>query len=313
MPLPFELAALPHQFFGALRLPVVSYALPALIAIGQAIHHHRPTRNPLTALAPGAGEGTDVARARIDSANERRLSRSDAAHFVCHDGTRVLRTRESSRGAEGRRVSLRASVRADGSWPIDTNLATWVTTLAIKALAHQPARAFAGAAARHCASGCSGSNTASSIPTRTPRPGGWAWTDLPGGVPDADDTPGALLALLALGAVDAETRSAGIAGVRWLLDLQNRDGGIPTFCRGWGALPFDRSCARSHGAHAARVERVVAAARRTTEGAHAPRDRTRSALSRTCTARRWFVAAAVVWQRARARRRESDLRHGEGS
>ena len=30
-------------------------------------------------------------------------------------------------------------------------------------------------------------------------------------------------------------------GVRWLLDLQNRDGGIPTFCRGWGALPFDRS------------------------------------------------------------------------
>jgi squalene-hopene/tetraprenyl-beta-curcumene cyclase len=72
-------------------------------------------------------------------------------------------------------------------------------------------------------------------------PGGWAWTDLPGGVPDADDTPGALLALLALGAVDTETRSAGIAGVRWLLDLQNRDGGIPTFCRGWGALPFDRS------------------------------------------------------------------------
>jgi squalene-hopene/tetraprenyl-beta-curcumene cyclase len=29
--------------------------------------------------------------------------------------------------------------------------------------------------------------------------------------------------------------------VHWLLGLQNRDGGIPTFCRGWGALPFDRS------------------------------------------------------------------------
>ena len=29
--------------------------------------------------------------------------------------------------------------------------------------------------------------------------------------------------------------------MRWLLDLQNRDGGIPTFCRGWGTLPFDRS------------------------------------------------------------------------
>jgi len=31
-------------------------------------------------------------------------------------------------------------------------------------------------------------------------------------------------------------------GVRWLLGLQNADGGVPTFCRGWGRLPFDRSC-----------------------------------------------------------------------
>ena len=29
--------------------------------------------------------------------------------------------------------------------------------------------------------------------------------------------------------------------MEWLLDLQNADGGIPTFCRGWGRLPFDRS------------------------------------------------------------------------
>ena len=29
---------------------------------------------------------------------------------------------------------LHESVREDGSWPIDTNLATWGTTLAIKAL-----------------------------------------------------------------------------------------------------------------------------------------------------------------------------------
>jgi squalene-hopene/tetraprenyl-beta-curcumene cyclase len=31
------------------------------------------------------------------------------------------------------------------------------------------------------------------------------------------------------------------AGVRWLLRLQNSDGGWPTFCRGWGRLAFDRS------------------------------------------------------------------------
>ena len=31
--------------------------------------------------------------------------------------------------------------------------------------------------------------------------------------------------------------------VEWLLNIQNRDGGFPTFCRGWGTLPFDRSSA----------------------------------------------------------------------
>src|SRR5207248_1112089 len=30
-------------------------------------------------------------------------------------------------------------------------------------------------------------------------------------------------------------------GSHWLERLQNRDGGWPTFCRGWGSLPFDRS------------------------------------------------------------------------
>ena len=35
--------------------------------------------------------------------------------------------------------------------------------------------------------------------------------------------------------------SNAIAGIKWLLDLQNRDGGIPTFCQGWGMLPFDKS------------------------------------------------------------------------
>jgi squalene-hopene/tetraprenyl-beta-curcumene cyclase len=45
----------------------------------------------------------------------------------------------------------------------------------------------------------------------------------------------------ALGPVDEPTRRAARAGIDWLVNLQNRDGGIPTFCRGWSALPFDRS------------------------------------------------------------------------
>ena len=38
----------------------------------------------------------------------------------------------------------------------------------------------------------------------------------------------------------------------WLLGLQNRDGGVPTFCRGWTNLPFDRSGA-DLTAHAVRA------------------------------------------------------------
>ena len=45
--LPFEVACLPQSWYRFARLPVVSYALPALIAIGQCVHHHRGTWNPL--------------------------------------------------------------------------------------------------------------------------------------------------------------------------------------------------------------------------------------------------------------------------
>src|SRR5205085_5996159 len=48
--LPFELACFPQSWFRFLRLPVVSYALPALIAIGQCVWHHRRPWSPLARL-----------------------------------------------------------------------------------------------------------------------------------------------------------------------------------------------------------------------------------------------------------------------
>jgi squalene-hopene/tetraprenyl-beta-curcumene cyclase len=49
--------------------------------------------------------------------------------------------------------------------------------------------------------------------------------------------------------------TAAMRGIGWLLDLQNGDGGWPTFCRGWGKLPFDRSGA-DLTAHALRAIQV---------------------------------------------------------
>ena len=74
------------------------------------------------------------------------------------------------------------------------------------------------------------------------KPGGWAWTDLEGGVPDTDDTSGALIALHRLNHDESVSLDAVKNGISWLMGLQNKDGGFPTFCKGWGKLPFDCSC-----------------------------------------------------------------------
>ena len=261
--LPFELAALPQKFFAALKLPVVSYALPALIAIGQVRHHHLPTRNPLLRLL------RDRARAktlrvleRIHPPNGGFLEATPLTSFVTMSlvGCGLAEHPVARRGVD----FLLKSVRADGSWPIDTNLATWVTTLAVNALGPSIHDVMSAEERGRILDWLLAQQYRTVHPYTGAVPGGWAWTDLPGGVPDADDTAGALLALKTLSsrrvkeadlaateverirllnsaATDVRVREAAIAGVKWLLDLQNRDGGIPTFCRGWTKLPFDRS------------------------------------------------------------------------
>jgi squalene-hopene/tetraprenyl-beta-curcumene cyclase len=273
--LPFELACFPQSWFAALRLPVVSYALPALVAIGQAVHHHRPSWNPLVRLVRSRAVGKSLrVLETIQPSNGGFLEATPLTAFVA--------LALSSSGRAGHPVTgkcvefLVASVRPDGSWPIDTNLSTWVTTLAINALAaagelEQIDRLEAledflrlqQHVVRHPYTGA--------------EPGAWAWTDLPGGVPDADDTPGACLALfhLTVARQRAERRALHAAypalgkklleenkgwtpedldrdvinvpgpgpgeALAWLLRLQNGDGGWPTFCRGWTQMPFDRS------------------------------------------------------------------------
>ena len=240
--LPFELAAFPRKWFAKLRLPVVSYALPALIAIGLVRHRRRPTRNPLTRGLRATTE-TRVLRvlAEIQPANGGFLEATPLTSFVVMSlaGAGLADHPVARKGVE----FLARSARPDGSWPIDTNLATWVTTLAVNALAAggELDNLLNPDERRAIRDWLLGQQYRTRHPYTDAPPGGWAWTDLPGGVPDADDTPGALLALKNLGEIDDRVREAAAAGVGWLLNLQNRDGGIPTFCRGWGKLPFDRS------------------------------------------------------------------------
>ena len=229
--LPFELAALPRTWFGAIGLPVVSYALPALIAIGYTRFKNAPPAwwNPLRwiraltwsrirpmlqTLQPSSGgylEATPltsfVTMALAGAGQLDHPCLPLAVEFLCN------------------------SMREDGSWPIDTNLATWGTTLAMRSWSGDDS-------SPNETEWLLAQQYRETHPFTNAPPGGWAWTDLPGGVPDADDTSSALIALKQIGhPADAAIEQ----GIGWLLDLQNRDGGIPTFCRGWGTLPFDRS------------------------------------------------------------------------
>jgi squalene-hopene/tetraprenyl-beta-curcumene cyclase len=134
------------------------------------------------------------------------------------------------------------TVRDDGSWPIDTNLATWNTTLAVNALAQAGDQ---HTVTEECWRWIESCQHTKRHPFTGADPGGWGWSNLSGAVPDADDTPSALLALRQIAEQPAAPNETNIqmalTGITWLLDLQNRNGGWPTFCRGWGRLPFDRS------------------------------------------------------------------------
>ncbi len=247
-PLPFELACFPASAYKWINLPVVSYALPALIALGILQYKKTGRRIPLIhqlrqAAIPRALQKLES----IQPVNGGFLEATPLVSFVSMSmaGAGLATQPVVQKGVQ----FLANAVRADGSWPIDTNLSTWVTTLSINALkdAGENLRDSADALRRWLID----QQYRELHPFTSAAPGGWGWTPLPGAVPDADDTAGALLALRNLG-VTPESSDAAVGGVSWLLDLQNRDGGWPTFCRGWGHLPFDRSSA-DISAHALRA------------------------------------------------------------
>jgi squalene-hopene/tetraprenyl-beta-curcumene cyclase len=273
--LPLERVCLSQAWFRSFGLAGLAFTSPAVIAVGRAVYHHRPPRNPIAGFIRGQAQAKSL---RVLQA----LQPSSGGFFEDVLLTSVVVLGLASIGLGNHAVTRRGvefllgTVQSDGAWPIISNLAVRVTTQAIDALA------AAGELPRlekrkELRTWLVRLQTMRRHPCTGARPGGWGWTDRPGGVPDVDDTSGALIALahladlvpdeaphpspralirchlegLAPGAEAAarprlpdlpwEARPPVANGIAWLRRLQNPDGGWPPFYRGRGKLSFDRS------------------------------------------------------------------------
>jgi squalene-hopene/tetraprenyl-beta-curcumene cyclase len=240
--LPFELSLLPRSFYSALNLSVVSYAIPALIGVGIAIFKHKQRQSSLIRNVRQTAENKSLRLLRkIQPESGGYLEAIPLTAFVClcliESGYRDLEVVRDGINF------LKRTQREDGSWPIDIDLSTWVTTLAVKSLRNDLDKILAPAEKQQITNHLLMIQNKQIHSFNGTQPGGWGWTSHSGSVPDGDDTPGTILALLALNQEKPEiVREAVLSGVRWLRQLQNNDGGFPTFSRGWGKLPFDQSC-----------------------------------------------------------------------
>lgn len=246
--LPFELALAPRGLMGALRLPVVSYALPALVCVGLARHAQRPSRFPPLRWYREhiAGRALELIL-KLQPRSGGYLEATPITAF-CLIGLKASR-RGGHAVAQNARRFIETTQRPDGSWPVEVHLSIWNTTRVIDALGASGLAAL-GINPEKPRDWLLAQQSQSGHAYTDSKPGGWGWNQFDGSVPDADDTSGAVLALRRL---SVESGHASMrAARRWLLDLQNRDGGWPTFCRGWQKLPFDRS-APDLTAHALRA------------------------------------------------------------
>ncbi len=240
--LPFDLLFLPSGLCRRGLLRVVSYALPALIALGVLRHVRHRSPGMLRPKARDAFIPRALRRLdRMQPASGGFLEAQPLTGFVvgslCAAGYSSLEV--VNRGCR----FLLDTQRPDGSWSIDVNLRTWLTSLSSIALT--------AGGKQKCLLSTEQKNQIvrwllnARVTAPDPMTGakdGWSWTDLPGGTPDADDTSAAMIALSHLDAGGPEVEHAVKSASAWLIGLQNRDGGIPTFCKGWTGLHFDRSC-----------------------------------------------------------------------
>jgi squalene-hopene/tetraprenyl-beta-curcumene cyclase len=238
--LAFESAWLPRS----LRRPAGaanSHDEPVRVGIGQARFFQRKPWNPITLALRGLSVGRSIA-----SLGKHQSPSGGFLDSATWTGFLVMGL--AAAGRSERPIARRAlgflldTVRGDASWPHVTNRGVANTAFAVNALAS----ASGGVGALGCVDwllNCQ--STDMNLPSHAP-PGGWATSEGAGMLPDIEVTAAALMALSVLlksdaGAHRPRIEAAATAGARWLLAMQNDDGGWPTYFRGAGRVSPDGS------------------------------------------------------------------------
>ncbi len=236
--LPFELSLLPRKFYRILKLSVVSYAIPALIAVGIVVFKKKKSSFFWRLIRKKSICPSLALLQRLMPLSGGFLEAIPLTAFV-----NLSLTNSGFKDSEVVKKGiafLLKSQREDGGWAIDIDLSTWVTTLSVKSLGSKIDATLSQNQQDIISKHLLFIQNKELHKFNGSPPGGWGWTNFPGSVPDGDDTPGAILALLKL--KPEYDRDSVVSGCKWLLKLQNSDGGFPTFSKGWGKLPFDQSC-----------------------------------------------------------------------
>jgi squalene-hopene/tetraprenyl-beta-curcumene cyclase len=250
--LPYELACLPKRWQRQIQLPMHRCATPIFMAVGRARFHHDPPRNPVTRWLRNWTKATSLTVLKqLQAADDSYLGSPALTAFVvmnvasigCQDHAIV------TNGVE----FLLSSVRSDASWALATNMAVKNTTLALASFTVAETSAGQTEEAWHNENALADDSIYNStcldwlLARQRTKPdpithvgaGGWAGSDSPGALPNTLDTARVLLSIgrwphPSHGAATGHIERAAELGATWLLDLQNDDGGWPTFYRdGW--------------------------------------------------------------------------------
>lgn len=238
---PFEIVSLPRSVFPFLRLTAASHALSSMIAVGLVRYYHKRGSNPIkNYLRSSAWKRAVAFLDQIQPVTGGFLESTLLTSFVVM-GLCGIGEADEMAAQRGLAFLLRSRL-GDGSWPIDSNLDTRVSTLAMNSVVLGGERV----SVEQLQDWLLDQQFGETHPGTNAAPGGWSWTHLPGGVPDAKDTADALLLLKAIEPYLIVTRTARRflsvkPGVRWLLGLQNNDGGVSTFVKGRSKLAIDGS------------------------------------------------------------------------